>query len=662
MKIRVFGMLALITLSGLVLGSGHAETIYGGTAGSANDSLETTFHFQSQNINVLMTKPDGTALSLAEVPLAYGQAFKIFYQGEDWVEKLGLQPVAGDLSSGNWTYAGYPPLGQVAVDPASGRFKFAAAGWQAPYRLNPAASAVTVGIHVAINDLGQALCTRTERGAAWYRQAVANAYDPATGWQGPVPIDPGGNSVDGHAYVALNNSGLGLCIFRWYEFGQGHVFLNTYQAGTGWQGAVRADLNPAYTYSNPRGLVLNDAGYGALFFEASNGIHVRNLDPVTGWSASTALDINANSVQTADAAISSTGYMACVFLQNDGGYNRLYASRYEPAGSWTTGVVVDAGTGQEAKDPSVAVNSSGMVACLFNQESAGTARQYVNLYLPGSGWQGAVTVDTIANTYTGILTGENDILVEDGGRVICAFPQATGYYMDLLVREYRTSLGWQAPYPVATVYGFGSGWVGAPRLASTGQGRIMCGFTFLDMLNMVFTPAVREYLPATGWGPLSYIGSIDAIMMSLDMNAQGMAVAGLRQDPTDTEKGYGAVYRVESPASPVTVNYSYQSLTATAAPVTAKRVEVTGRELKPLQNRKASIAFDLDQDGWVSINIYTLRGDRVRTLTNQYYAPGRYAVEWGGENDASQLVASGVYIIHVKTPGLEKKQKVVVVK
>lgn len=646
----------------LAISPAQAETVYGGAAGNGGDGLDTTFHFQSQNIDVRLTKPDGASLSQAEVPSAYGLAYKICSGGEDWVSRNGLQLMGADLSAANWTSAGFPPLGQVAIDPANGRFKFAAPNWQAPVRLNPAASNVTVGIYVAINDRGQALCTRTERGTAWHRQAVANAYDPATGWQGPVPIDPGGNSVDGQAYVVLNNSGLGLCIFRRYESGQGHVFLNTYQAGTGWQGAVRADLNPAYTYSFPRGLVLNDAGYGALFFEAVNGIYVRNLDPVTGWSASTALDINANPVQTADAAISSTGHMACVFLQNNGVYNRLYASRYEPAGSWTPGVVVDAGTGQDAKDPSVAVNSSGMIACLFNQESAGTSRQYVNLYLPGSGWQGAVTVDTIANTYTAIITGENDILVQEDGRVICAFPQFTGYYIELLLREYRPGLGWQAPYALATVYGIATGWVVAPRLASSGQGRMLCGFTFVDFGTSTYTPAFREYQPATGWGPLSYIGSINAIMMSLDMNAQGMAVAGLKQDPTDTEKGYGSVYRVESPAGPVTVNYSYRSLTTTPAPVTAKRVEVTGRELKPLQNRKATIAFDLDQDGWVSINIYNLRGDRVRTLTNQYYASGRYAVDWGGENDAAQLVASGVYIIYVKTPGLEKKQKVVVVK
>jgi hypothetical protein len=59
----------ILALLGSLLGlRADAETVYGGTAGTGNDNLETTFQFQSQNINVRLAKPDGSALSQAEVP------------------------------------------------------------------------------------------------------------------------------------------------------------------------------------------------------------------------------------------------------------------------------------------------------------------------------------------------------------------------------------------------------------------------------------------------------------------------------------------------------------------------------------------------------------------------------------------------------------------
>ncbi|MEW6516740.1 MAG: hypothetical protein AB1439_07555 [candidate division FCPU426 bacterium] len=655
-------VLAALLAVAVAAGPVRAETVYNGAAGNAGDSLENTFHFQSQNIDVRLAKPDGSLLSQAEAGSAYGQAYKIFSNGEEWVEKTGLQPVGADLSGANWINANYPILGQVAVDPASGRFKFAAAGWNSPTRLNPMAMDAGT-LSIALNDQGQALCARVEKGAAWHKQVCVNFYDPQSGWQGAVPVDYEGNSKGSKTFVALNNTGLGLCLFSEVNGGSHRLFLNTFQVGTGWQGAVLMDqaVGPGPT---PRGLALNDYGAGALFFTSSNHLWTRRLDPMSGWADAETIDSDNQPLKTNyDMAINASGQIVCAFSQSSGAYYRMYVTTFQPAaGTWSAAVPVDAATGQDADYPSIAINSSGMIACAFQQPTGECMRQYVNLYLPGSGWQGPQIVDLIANTAlsTAFPMAFGDVLVEDTGHVVCAFSQANSpNAVVLYAREYRTGPGWLAPTEIA------SSEIPAmllmPRLGNAEYGRLLCIYSVLNP-SMVCQAVSQEYLPASGWGPATNFGPLDSAAEALAVNRHGSAVAGLVQGAYIGSKlAFGCVYRVESPGSPVTVNYSYQSLSATAA-AAEKRIEVTGRELKPLQNRKALIAFDLDQPGWVSVQVYSLRGERVRTLVNQYYAAGQYAVEWGGENDASQLVASGVYIIHVKTPGLEKKQKVVVVK
>jgi len=45
----------------------------------------------------------------------------------------------------------------------------------------------------------------------------------------------------------------------------------------------------------------------------------------------------------------------------------------------------------------------------------------------------------------------------------------------------------------------------------------------------------------------------------------------------------------------------------------------------------------------VQINIYNVRGQRIRTLINEHHEPGKHDVVWNGADDSGQQVGSGVY-------------------
>lgn len=82
----------------------------------------------------------------------------------------------------------------------------------------------------------------------------------------------------------------------------------------------------------------------------------------------------------------------------------------------------------------------------------------------------------------------------------------------------------------------------------------------------------------------------------------------------------------------------------------------------PLRGGRATVRYDVQGAGRVTLRLYTLAGDHVLTLFDGEVLPGRGSVDWDGRNLAGSVVASGIYVLHAKGPGLDKRQKIVVVK
>jgi len=64
-------------------------------------------------------------------------------------------------------------------------------------------------------------------------------------------------------------------------------------------------------------------------------------------------------------------------------------------------------------------------------------------------------------------------------------------------------------------------------------------------------------------------------------------------------------------------------------------------------NPMTSIAFDLPRPGHVRVQIFDASGRLVRTLADEVMPAGAQAIQWNGQNDGGQGVASGVYFSRV---------------
>jgi hypothetical protein len=79
-------------------------------------------------------------------------------------------------------------------------------------------------------------------------------------------------------------------------------------------------------------------------------------------------------------------------------------------------------------------------------------------------------------------------------------------------------------------------------------------------------------------------------------------------------------------------------------------------------NPTTSIFFDVKAKGHVSIKIYNVAGQLVRTLVDEVMDAGSYSEEWKGTNNIGADVASGVYFYKMESKGFSATRKMVLLR
>jgi len=79
-------------------------------------------------------------------------------------------------------------------------------------------------------------------------------------------------------------------------------------------------------------------------------------------------------------------------------------------------------------------------------------------------------------------------------------------------------------------------------------------------------------------------------------------------------------------------------------------------------NPSTSITFDLPKDEFVTLKIYNVIGQEVRTLVNEFRNAGRYTVVWDGKDNFGKVVPSGIYFYRMTAGSFNKTMKMVLAK
>ncbi|MEN3038369.1 MAG: FlgD immunoglobulin-like domain containing protein [Candidatus Kryptonium sp.] len=79
-------------------------------------------------------------------------------------------------------------------------------------------------------------------------------------------------------------------------------------------------------------------------------------------------------------------------------------------------------------------------------------------------------------------------------------------------------------------------------------------------------------------------------------------------------------------------------------------------------NPSTSISFDLPEDAFVTLKIYNIIGQEIRTLVNEFKNAGRYTVVWDGKDNSGKVAPSGIYFYRIAAGNFSKTLKMVLTK
>ena len=90
--------------------------------------------------------------------------------------------------------------------------------------------------------------------------------------------------------------------------------------------------------------------------------------------------------------------------------------------------------------------------------------------------------------------------------------------------------------------------------------------------------------------------------------------------------------------------------------ITPATTELLGNYPNPF-NPSTAIQFALREAGEASINIYNLKGQRIKTIKNRYQQPGIYQIKWNGTDDSNKKVSSGIFLYKLQANSVNQTKK-----
>jgi len=79
-------------------------------------------------------------------------------------------------------------------------------------------------------------------------------------------------------------------------------------------------------------------------------------------------------------------------------------------------------------------------------------------------------------------------------------------------------------------------------------------------------------------------------------------------------------------------------------------------------NPETNIGYQLPVEGWVTLKVYNIEGQLVRTLVNGNRETGRYEVNWNGCDSFAEPVSSGIYFYRLHAGGFTQTRRMILIK
>ncbi len=79
-------------------------------------------------------------------------------------------------------------------------------------------------------------------------------------------------------------------------------------------------------------------------------------------------------------------------------------------------------------------------------------------------------------------------------------------------------------------------------------------------------------------------------------------------------------------------------------------------------NPSTKISFTIPRSEFVTLKIYDIKGQEIKTLVNGNYPAGTYQLEWNGKDKNNRNVAAGVYVYTINAGHFSKSARMILLK
>ena len=79
-------------------------------------------------------------------------------------------------------------------------------------------------------------------------------------------------------------------------------------------------------------------------------------------------------------------------------------------------------------------------------------------------------------------------------------------------------------------------------------------------------------------------------------------------------------------------------------------------------NPMTQVRFSLETAGRATVRVYNARGQRIRTLVDEWLPVGQHHVPWAGVDESGRSVSSGVYFVQFESAGHTSQDRITLVR
>ncbi|MDQ7817834.1 MAG: FlgD immunoglobulin-like domain containing protein [Melioribacteraceae bacterium] len=152
------------------------------------------------------------------------------------------------------------------------------------------------------------------------------------------------------------------------------------------------------------------------------------------------------------------------------------------------------------------------------------------------------------------------------------------------------------------------------------------------------------------WGPQ---------LAALDSDGDGFSNGLELQDPNGTWTGgsIGDPSKVTNPGDP----NSRPNTTSVAEESIPQQYKLHNNYPNPF-NPSTKIAFEIPQAENVTLKIFNISGELIRTLTDESLGAGKYEKIWDGRDNTGNVVSSGIYIYRLNAGFYDRSARMILLK